>query len=189
MKLLPPIATLSAAVLPAAVLAAGALSGCNANPDTNVHDHWNFRGIAPSFQRAALGYDAEKNGRYVDYQYENKKSIYLTLKRHGLNQNPENPFQEEDEAFYAPRPVSSILPRPWEYINFEGIAWGAIIAGATGGIFVPVPIDSVIGTMSDGGGDEFKEGIRQTFSGGNSTTSASFLHEAVGMEVKAVPAH
>ncbi len=183
MKILRPIATLSVACLVTALF-----SACNADPNTNATDHWNAAYIAPRFQRAALGYDAERDGRYVDYQYANKKSIYLTMKRHFLNQNPENPFQAVDEGFYEPRPVSSIVPRPWEYINFEGIAWGAIISGATGGIFFPVPIDSIIGTFSEGGGDEFKEGIRQTFSGDEKkTTSASFLHEAIGMEVQAAP--
>lgn len=207
MKLLPPIATVSLAPVSLArisfapvslvkvslatvslVVAAGAFSGCNANPDTSSHDHWTMRGLAPRFQRSVLGYDAEKNGRYVDYQYANKKSIYLTMKRHFLNENPENPFQAEDEDFYKPRPPHSILPRPWEYINFEGLAFGGILVGATmGGAFVPIPVDSVIGTMSEGGGDEFKEGIRRTFSDEHSTTSGSFLHEAIGMDVHASP--
>jgi len=184
MKLLPPIAALTGACLITALF-----SACNANPETNATDHWNVQSIPLRFQRAALGYDAERDGRYVDYQYANKKSIYLTIKRHILNQNPENPFQSVDEAFYEPRPPNSILPRPWEYINYEGIAWGAIIAGASGGIFIPVPIDSLIGTMSEDGPEEFKEGIRRTVSNDRSakTTSGSFLHEAIGMEVQAAP--
>jgi hypothetical protein len=185
MKLLPPTATLSGALLIATLL-----SACNATSETYATDHWNDKSIPLRFQRAALGYDAERDGRYVDYQYANKKSIYLTIKRHILNQNPENPFQAVDEEFYEPRPPNSILPRPWEYINYEGLAWGAIISGATGGIFIPVPIDSIIGTFSEGGGDEFKEGIRRTLTNDQAalhTTSGSFLHEAIGMEVQASP--
>jgi hypothetical protein len=163
------------------------LAACNATPDTNTHDHWTVRGVAPSFTRATLGYDAEKDGRYIDYQYANKKSIYLTMKRHLLNENPQNPFQAEDEDFYDPRPPHSILPRPWEYINWEGVAWGGIIAGASGGTFIPIPVDSLIGTMSEGGRDEFGEGIQRTFTGEKKTTSASFLHEAVGMQVASQP--
>jgi hypothetical protein len=182
MKLLPPTATLTVACLVTTLF-----SACNADPNTNATVHWNSASIAPRFQRAALGYDAERDGRYVDYQYANKKSIYLTIDRHFLNSNPENPFQAENEEFYEPRPVSSILPRPWEYINYEGLAWGAIVAGASGGIFIPIPIDSIIGTFSEGGGEEFNEGIRETFTGEKRTTSASFLHEAIGMEVQASP--
>lgn len=178
MKHLPPISVLTVLFV----------AGCNADPSTNTHDHWNLRGVGPSFTRAALGFDAEKDGKYIDYQYQKKKSIYLTLKRHMLNENPENPFQAEDEAFYAPRPPHSILPRPWEYINFEGAAWGGIIAAAGSGVFTPIPIDSVIGTMSEGGADEFNEGIRRTFSGETTqTTSASFLHEAIGLQVASAP--
>jgi hypothetical protein len=179
MKLLPPITT-------ACVALTAALSGCGTTPGTHSHDHWTMNGLSPRWTRAVLGYDAEKDGRYVDYQYANKKSIYLTGKRHLLNQNPENPFQPRDEEFYEPRPPHSILPRPWEYINVEGVAFGAILL-ASSGVFVPIPVDSVIGTFSEDGFDEFKEGIRQTFHGKESTTSASFLLEAVGMEVKAAP--
>jgi hypothetical protein len=191
MKLLPPIAA-SAALSGLAFLSVACLSGCNADPNTNSHDHWNVAGTAPRFQRVVLGYDAEKNGRYVDYQYANKKSIYLTVKRHLLNENPENPFQAEDEDFYAPRQPHSILPRPWEYINYEGLAFGGILVAATGGgAFIPIPVDSVIGTFSEGGGEEFNEGIRRTLSNDTSktTTSGSFLHEAIGMEVQAAPLH
>ncbi|MDZ4774971.1 MAG: hypothetical protein SGI72_17770 [Planctomycetota bacterium] len=163
------------------------VAGCNANPETSTHDHWNLRGVAPSFTRAALGYDAEVNGRYIDYQYKNKKSIYLTAKRHLLNENPENPFQTEDKDFYKPRPLHSILPRPWEYINVEGAAWGGIIAAAGSGVFFPLPIDSLIGTLSEGGSDEFTEGIHRSFQREGHATSASFLHQAIGMEVSAAP--
>lgn len=177
MKHLPPIAVLTVLFV----------SGCNASSQTNTNDHWNMRGIGPSVTRAAFGYDAEKDGKYIDYQYQNKKSIALTLKRHFLNQNPENPFEAEDEEFYARRPPHSILPRPWEYIGVEGLAWGGIIA-ASGGTFFPLPIDSIMGTASDGGKDEFNEGIRRTFAGDEpKTTSASFLHESIGLQVSASP--
>lgn len=181
MKLISPLAAVSAALV-----VATALSGCNANPETNTHDHWTLRGVSPRWTRSVLGYDAERDGRYVDYQYANKKSIYLTGKRHLLNQNPENPFQPVDEGFYEPRPPHSILPRPWTYINVEGLAFGAILLGATG-TFIPIPVDSIIGTFSEDGMDEFREGIRQTFEGDEPKTSASFLHEAIGMEVQAAP--
>jgi hypothetical protein len=175
--LLPPLAALPLA-----------LCACNATPNTSTHDHWNARGVAPSMTKAFLGYDPEKDGRYIDYQYANKKSIYLTLDRHLLNHNPENPFQYEDEAFYAPRLPHSLLPRPWEYINFEGLAWGGIIAGATGGLFIPVPVDSLIGTFSEGGQEEFSEGVRITFQGRQpAVKSASNLHESIGLTVQAPP--
>jgi hypothetical protein len=166
-----------------------ALCACNATPNTSTHDHWNARGIAPSMTKAFLGYDPEKDGRYIDYQYSNKKSIALTLDRHLLNHNPENPFQYEDKRFYAPRLPHSILPRPWEYIGWEGLAWGGIILAATGGsLFLPIPVDSIIGTFSEGGQEEFAEGIRYTFSGGQpAVKSASNLHESIGLKVQPVP--
>lgn len=176
------------AVLALGFTLATALAACNATPNTSAQDHWNARGVGPSLTRAFLGYEPERDGRYVDYQYANKKAINLTLSRHLLNHNPENPFQYEDKAFYAPRPPHSLLPRPWEYIHFEGLAWGGILAGATGGVFLPIPVDSVIGTMSEGGNEEFSEGIRQAFETRKAAPkTASFLHEAVGLAVRAAP--
>ena len=108
------------------------------------------------------------------------------MKRHILNENPENPFQAIDTDFYEPRKPHSILPRPWEYINWEGVAWGGIIL-ASGGAFIPIPVDSVIGTLSEGGKDEFMEGIDRSFTGEKKATSGSYLHEAIGLEVSAQP--
>ena len=173
-------------ILPIAIVALPFVAGCNSTPDTNTHDHWNLQGVGPSVTRAALGFDPERDGKYIDYQYENKRSIYLTVQRHFLNHNPANPFEYEDENFYAPRPTHSIVPRPWEYINFEGLVWGGIIAAGTAGTFIPIPVDSVIGSMSEGGGDEFVQGINETFFGGEGRVkAASYLHQDIGLETAA----
>ena len=94
--------------------------------------------------------------------------------------NPENPFQPEDKQFYEPRPPHSILPRPWYYFHYESLVVGAIIYGASGS-FIPIPIDSVLGTLSPGGGDEFQRGLDETFKPGTKTHSATFLHQAIGL--------
>ena len=165
-----------------------AAAGCNATRDTNTHDHWNLRGMAPDMGRNILGYDAERDGRYIDFQYERKHAIDLTLKRHFLNQNPENPFQPEDKEFYAPRPPHSILPRPWSYIHVEGVVFALTSYAFRGGLPIPIPIDSLIGTFSEGGDEEFADGLRETFGGGSrNVRSASFLHESIGFEIKPVP--
>jgi hypothetical protein len=171
---------------PLALGLVASLASCNANPETSTHDHWNVKGVAPSFTRSMLGYDADREGRYIEYQYRNKKAINLTLMRHLMNENPDNPFEAENTTFYDPRPPHSILPRPWYYINWEGLAMGGILLGATGA-FVPIPVDSVIGTLSEGGGDEFAEGIERTLTTEKKTVAASYLHQAIGLDVQAEP--
>src|SRR6185436_4405044 len=107
-------------------------------------------------------YDWEKDGSYRDFQWQKKQDINLTVRRHFFNHNPENPFQAPAPEIYEPRPNHSLLPRPWNYIHVEGLATGAIIYGASGG-FVPIPIDSLIGTFEEGGDDEFMQGVGTTF--------------------------
>ncbi len=46
-------------------------------------------------------------------------------------------------------------------------------------VFIPIPIDSIIGTFEDGGGDEFMEGVGTFFRPAGQVTE-SFLHDALG---------
>lgn len=151
-----------------AVTALALLSGCASKP-LEAENHWSSRSIAPRATRFFLGYDADKDGKYIDYQWRNKKAIHLVAKRYFLNHNPENPFQTPDEEWYAPRPTHSPLPRVWNYVHLEGLAFGAIIFGATTGmsgtgVFVPLPVDSLIATLTDKQGtDEFVAGFETVF--------------------------
>jgi hypothetical protein len=151
--------------------------GC-ASHTSDMNRHWSERSIGPRVSRAFLTYDWEKDGSYRDFAWQKKQDINLTVRRHFFNNNPENPFQPGDESFYAPRPPNSLLPRPWNYIHLEGLATGAILYAA-GGMFVPIPIDSIIGTLEEGGDEEFMQGIGQTFRPIGVVT-ASFMHDALG---------
>lgn len=155
----------------------GALTSCTST--THVNEHWKESSIGPQIGRAFLGYDRERDGRYIDYQWKKKQSINMTVRRHLFNHNPENPFQAVDESVYEPRPTHSLVPRPWNYIHLEGVAMGAIFYGA-GGVFFPLPVDSVIATMDDGGDEEFMEGVNE-FTRPVGATTGSFLHDAVGI--------
>lgn len=165
MKLLVPVAALAF------------LASC-ASQAPYVRSHWSERSIGPRVSRAFLSYDPEMDGSYRDFQWRKKRDINMTISRHLLNHNPENPFQAPMPEFYEPRPNHSMVPRPWNYVHLEGIALGAIAYGA-GGAFVVLPLDSVIGTFEEGGTEEFAEGGRQFFRPLGVTT-ATFMHDTLG---------
>lgn len=128
--------------------------------------------------RAFLSYNPEKDGMYRDFQWRKKKNIELTLRRHFFNHNPDNPFEPVDASVYAPRYTHSLVPAPHRYIHVEGLALGAATL-AGGGAFIPVPVDSVIATMEEGGAEEFMEGVNET-TRPIGQIMHSFLHDALG---------
>lgn len=158
-----------------AVLLCGAV-GCQSQ-SAHVHDHWSPRFIGPSMSRAFFTYDAETDGSYIDFQWRKKQSINMTVRRHVLNHNPENPFQTYDASVYEPRPVHSVVPRPWNYIHLEGVAFGAVTL-VGGGMFFPIPVDSIMGTAEEGGKEEFMEGVNMT-TRPIGVVTCSFLHDAL----------
>lgn len=165
-------------LLPLALVAVSA--GC-ASQAPYVNKHWSAHSVGPRMSRAFLSYNAETDGSYRDFQWRKKKAINLTLSRHLLNYNPENPFQAEDESFYEPRPIHSILPRPHSYIHVEGLALGAIAYAGGAAFVIPLPLDSIIGTLEEGGTEEFAVGVGRTFRPLGVVT-ASFLHDSLGVE-------
>jgi len=152
------------------------LASCQSQA-AHATDHWTGYSVGPSLSRAFLGYDAETDGNYTDFQWRKKKNIELTIRRHFFNQNPDNPFEPDDPSVYEPRPVHSILPAPQRYIHIEGLVFGSILLAE--GAFIPIPIDSVMGTFEEGGSEEFVEGIGQTARPMGQVT-ASFMHDTLG---------
>lgn len=150
--------------------------GC-VNSPTRIDDHWSAQSLSPRISRQMLGYDANRHGdSYKDFAWEKKQHINKTMLRHFFNHNPENPFQPAYEGqFYGPRPVNSPLPNVWPYFHVEGAAIGAL--WLSGGYFIPIPIDSIIGTLEEGGEEEFMEGL-ETFAHPLGVFTVSFINGA-----------
>jgi hypothetical protein len=148
----------------AAVLLLGlASTGCQASAGQQSN-HWNIESIGPRLAYHGLGYRSDLSESYRDHQWQNKQDINLTLRRHFLNHNPNNPFQADDPSLTAPRPPHSILPDPVDYFHLESLLVGAIMDGATG-TFIPLPIGSILGTIEPGGPEEFLDGMSSTLTG------------------------
>jgi hypothetical protein len=176
---LPLVALCGSAALPLVALCGSAalslVAGCASQQP--VGNHWTSRSVQPSIARAFLSYDVENDGPYREFQWRKKQDINLTLRRHLFNHNPYNPFQQDAPELFEPRPPHSLLPRPWNYIHLEGLVFGAI-SYASGGIFLPLPIDSIIGTLEEGGDEEFFEGVGEATRPIGVLTE-SFLYDAL----------
>ncbi|MEX1026083.1 MAG: hypothetical protein WD226_13495 [Planctomycetota bacterium] len=150
----------SAVLFPA--LLAGLLSfgSCQSAP-SQEHVHWNLESVGQRMSYSFLGYREDIDGSWRDKQWEDKQNINRTLRRHFLNNNPENPFQAEDPNVGKPRPPHSILPSPLHYFHLESLAFGAGMSALTGA-FIPIPVGSLLGTFEEGGFKEFGDGIVQS---------------------------
>ena len=139
------------------------LGSCSSKPGP-YSNHWNVDGLGDHFAYHGLSYRQDRNASYIDHQWQQKRSIDVTLRRHFLNSNPDNPFQPEDTSFDDPRPVHSILPDTLHYFHAESVAWGLVFL-ASSGTFIPVPVGSILGTLDHGGGSEFVSGLLHPFGG------------------------
>jgi hypothetical protein len=142
-------------------LASLLLSACQTSP-IEERNHWSPWHTGPRIAYHVLGYPGPQTGEYTsyrDFQWHEKQEINLTLRRHFLNSNPHNPQQPDDPAYYRERPPHS-LADPIHYMHLSSLATGFVVLAATqGSAFVPIPIDSLLGTLEPGGGEEFAEGF------------------------------
>ena len=122
-----------------------------------MDNHWSWRSIMPRANRYFLGYDANQHGTYRDFQYNRKQAIELDIRRHFFNHNPDNPNHPEVPGRFDPRPNHSIFPNPVRYIHLEGVLLGAALIPVGG--FFPLPVDSILGTIDEGGWDEFMHNV------------------------------
>lgn len=143
-----------------------ALTSACTTQGAHGNDHWSQRSITNSLGRTFLGYDEWRDGDYIDFQAQNKKDVRTTFRRYFFHHNPENPFQVYDATYFEPRYPHSILPDVVSYVQD--------------------PIASVIGTASDGGSDEFGQGLGMVGDGirgdpSKHRKSASYLRSSVGV--------
>jgi hypothetical protein len=140
-----------------------AAAGCKTMAGT-PESHWNIDSVPNRITTHFTGYRGPIDGNYREFQWRKKKSIDLTMRRHFLNNNPENPLEVADPSRTEVRPPFGILPDPVHYFHVESIVIGGALLAATG-TFLPIPVDSLIATFTPGGTREFSDGISDTFSG------------------------
>lgn len=140
-----------------------ALGSCKA-PSGPRDNHWNIESLNQRVPYHMLGYRPGRDGEYKDFQYQQKRDINLTLRRHLFNDNPENPLQHVTPENPGERLPISILPDPVTWFHVSSLAMGGIMLGATG-TYIPIPVDSLLALMEPGGVSEFGEGVQMAVTG------------------------
>jgi len=56
-----------------------------------INEHWKAESTIPRMERFFLGYNAERDGDYLDFAWHRRQANQKTLMRHFLNINPDNP--------------------------------------------------------------------------------------------------
>src|SRR5262245_28224683 len=122
-----------------APLACAFTAACKTGIYSAQGEHWSVESVPDRMVKHFTGYRADRDGSFVDYQYQKKKDINKTLRRHFANNSPDNPFEPDDPSQTARRPPHSVWPDPLYYFHAESLFTGAILLGMTGA-FIPLPI-------------------------------------------------
>jgi hypothetical protein len=75
------------------LLASAFLFGACASSSPDYASHWNAGHVGASAEHVFTGYDAELDGPRYTYSRKGAEGIALTIRRHFMNDNPENPLQ------------------------------------------------------------------------------------------------
>lgn len=128
-------------------------------PEMVSDNHWNLGSVPERIAYSLSGYRSEDWDTYRDFQYSQKQEINTTLRRHFLNRNPVSPLQAHDVSYGSERPPHSIWPRPDNYFHLTSLVVGGALSASSAGVFLPIPVDSLIATVEPGGWQEFKDGL------------------------------
>ena len=129
------------------------------------YNHWNFSGLTPRIAYHVLSYDTNGGVPYYQHVNDQRSSINLTVRRHLIGDNPENPFRRRN-AWIPNQGHFSPLPNPLNFFHLSSVAFGSALLGAGGG-FILFPIEVIPVMLEDGGPSELWAGIHETFTGKN----------------------
>lgn len=141
------------------LLAAPFFAACKTGLPASQAEHWSVESVPARMVKHFTGYRADRDGAFVDYQYQKKKHINRTLRRHFANNSANSPIEPNDASQTNRRPPHSLAPDPLYYMGVESLVMGVVTLGVTGA-FLPIPIDSLLATF-DGGWGEFGRGFSQ----------------------------
>ena len=74
------------------LLAAPFFAGCKTGLPASQAEHWSVESVPARMVKHFTGYRADRDGAFVDYQYQKKKHINRTLRRHFANNSANSPI-------------------------------------------------------------------------------------------------
>jgi hypothetical protein len=150
---------MSGSLRTAIVLALPLFAACKSGLSSTQSDHWTVDSVPQRMTKHFFGYRPDRDGAFIDYQYQKKKDINRTLRRHFANNSADSPIEPNDPSQTSRRPPHSLAPDPVYYMGAESVFIGLAMLGMTGA-FIPIPVDSLIATF-DGGWSEFGRGFTE----------------------------
>jgi hypothetical protein len=159
----------------ALLLALPLFVACKTGAPSMQGESWMVDSVPMRMVKHFTGYRPDLEGGYIDFQYRKKKSVNNTLRRHFLGNSPDNPFEPSDPSQTSRRHAHSIAPDPLYYMHVESLVIGAATLGVWG-TFIPIPVDSLIGTVATGwfdGWDGFGEFVDGFVAAGSAKTPPS----------------
>ncbi len=126
---------------------------------TGGGQHWKVDSLAPRMVHHVMGYDVDRGESYTSFSKRNRQHINLTIRRHLLNENPNNPFVYDESWFpwILDEQNLSPLPNPVFYFHLESLVTAAAFYG-NGGPFAIFPL-SVLALFEEEGRAEFLSGL------------------------------
>ena len=140
----------SLATLFLGALCASLCSSC-VTDGSKMNDHWNPSSMPSRMQRTLTGYDASRDGSVTEWLASDANSIGLTLQRHLLGFNPDNPNEEEESTFSY-----NYIETQFGVLDLDGndedaeLAGVSILADLVGGTFLRVEGLKVSSTKING---------------------------------------
>lgn len=111
-------------------------------PEIMRTSHWNIQSLENRTSHHLLNYQPTRDGDYGDFRREENRALAMTLRRHLLNQNPENPFQDWGDSYATNAYPQDLFVNPFDILYLGAVA-GGLAAGAAG--FFVIEIDASIG--------------------------------------------
>ncbi len=148
--------------LGAGLVCASLLTSCRTSAG-DTESHWNIDSVDNRIVKRFTGYRGAVDGAYVDFQRQKKNDISKTLRRHFLNNNPDNPFQVSDSSADAPPRPHGPLPDPLHWFHMESIFVGGMVGGW--GSMVLLPFDSLVSLFTAEGRDQFVDSVTGDWDG------------------------
>lgn len=80
-----------------------ALSSCTTPAYEN--NHWHFNSVGPRITHQFVGYRQSRDGEFLNMVSRDGQSAFVTLRRHFMNDNPNNPLLPQPaRPPYRPQP-------------------------------------------------------------------------------------